>query len=128
MKKSISFQDFYANKMALKENANYEKDLQTLFEEDVELSPAQKRYAEFMTYGMSKFGAESPADLSDEDKKELFNWIKDNWDKDKSEPNNQKIKDEIAKAKKDGKIKEPKSGKEAANESEELDFTGVFGE
>ena len=89
--------------------------IEAIFEyinEAEELSPAQKNYADFMAFGMAKFGAESPADLSEEDKKEFFNWIKDNWSKEKGEPKDAKIKDKIKKAKEEGLIpSEPNNNK-----------------
>ena len=101
----------------MKNFKNYynENKVNALFEhinEAEEMSDTQKNYADFMAFGMAKFGAESPADLSTEDKKEFFNWIKDNWDKEKGEPKDSKIKDKIEKAKKEGLIpSEPMNNK-----------------
>lgn len=114
-----TFKEFYRAKKSVYENEqflDYENDLQTLFEEDVELTPCQKKYASFMTFGMQKFDAESPADLSEDDKKEFFNWIKDNWDSDNCKPKKFEVEQEIKKAKDNGDIPEPKSGKEAAKD------------
>lgn len=46
-------------------------------EED--LSPAQKKYRAFFNKALKKFGADSPADLDDAKKKELFNYVKKNY-------------------------------------------------
>ncbi len=81
-----------------------------LFEEEKELSPKQKAYNDLMLFGLAKFGAESPADLSTDDKSEFFNWVKDNWDKEKGEPKDEKVKKAIEKAKEKGLISdEPKA-------------------
>lgn len=52
---------------------------------EAELSQKQKDYAELMKAALAKFDAKSPADLDEEGKKEMFNWIKKNWDKEKGE-------------------------------------------
>ena len=44
-----------------------------------ELSPAQKKYRSFFNSALKKFGAKSPADLDDEGKKKLFNYVKKNY-------------------------------------------------
>lgn len=44
-----------------------------------ELSPAQKKYRAFFNAALKKFGAKSPADLDDEGKKKLFNYVKKNY-------------------------------------------------
>ena len=48
-------------------------------EEEKDLSPAQKKYQAFFKKALKKFGAESPADLDDEKKKEFFNYIDKNY-------------------------------------------------
>jgi hypothetical protein len=44
-----------------------------------DLSPAQKKYRAFFNKALKKFGADSPADLDDAKKKELFNYVKKNY-------------------------------------------------
>lgn len=53
------------------------KDKFAIGEED--LSPAQKKYRAFFNKALKKFGADSPADLDDAKKKELFNYVKKNY-------------------------------------------------
>jgi hypothetical protein len=48
-------------------------------EDEHDLSPAQKKYQAFFKKALKKFGAESPADLDDEKKKEFFNYIDKNY-------------------------------------------------
>lgn len=92
----------------LNERVEYNNNL--LEEEGKELSPKQRAYNDLMLFGLAKFGAESPADLSTDDKSEFFNWIKDNWDKEKGEPKEEKVKNAIEKAKEKGLIpSEPKA-------------------
>lgn len=98
MRKVTSFDDFLTEKL----NNIFEAILTE--EEERQLSDIQKRYSDFMFFGLAKFGAESPADLSEEDKKEFFNWIKDNWSKEDGAPKDDKIKDQIKKAKEKGLI------------------------
>jgi len=50
-----------------------------------ELSDKQKKYQAFFNKALKKFGAESPADLDDEKKKEFFNYIDKNYKADKEE-------------------------------------------
>jgi hypothetical protein len=46
-----------------------------------EASELQKSYQEYFKAKLKKFGAESPADLDDEKKKEFFNEITKEWEK-----------------------------------------------
>ena len=46
-----------------------------------ELSDLQKSYREYFGAKLKKFDAESPADLTDDQKKEFFNEIKKDWEK-----------------------------------------------
>ena len=46
-----------------------------------ELSALQKDWREYFGAKLSKFDAESPADLSDDDKKEFFNDLKKDWER-----------------------------------------------
>ena len=48
-------------------------------EEEKDMSPAQKKYQAFFKKALKKFGAESPADLDDDKKKEFFNYIDKNY-------------------------------------------------
>ena len=48
-------------------------------EDEHDLSPAQKKYQAFFKKALKKFGAESPADLDDDKKKEFFNYIDKNY-------------------------------------------------
>jgi hypothetical protein len=81
-----------------------------IFEEDddgkKELSDKQKRYQDLMLFGLAKYGAESPGDLSKDDKTEFFNWLKDNWNKDTGNFKDPKIADKIKKAKENDLIKQ----------------------
>jgi len=48
--------------------------------EDDELSDKQKEYRDFFNKALKKFKVDSPADFkSDEDKKEFFDWVSNNW-------------------------------------------------
>jgi len=46
-----------------------------------ELSNLQKEWKDYFMEKLEKFGASSPADLSEEDKKEFFNDLKKDWEK-----------------------------------------------
>jgi hypothetical protein len=46
---------------------------------EADLSPAQKKYREFFEKALKKFGADSPADMDDAQKKKFFNYIKANY-------------------------------------------------
>jgi hypothetical protein len=46
---------------------------------EADLSPAQKKYREFFEKALKKFGASSPADMDDGEKKKFFNYIKSNY-------------------------------------------------
>ena len=48
-----------------------------------EASDLQKSYQDYFKAKLSKYGAESPADLDDEKKKEFFNEITKEWEKGK---------------------------------------------
>lgn len=90
-----------------------------VYEADDELSSAQKNYQELMAVALLKFGAESPADLDTQGKKDMFNWIKDNWDKDKGEASAE-AQDLIKKAKeKDLMPSEPKAAMSDDEQEEE---------
>ena len=90
--------------------------------EKKELSPKQKAYNDVMLFGLAKFGADSPAKLSKEQKTEFFNWLKDNWDKEKGEPAKEEVKKGIEKAKEAGIIpKEPKAGLSKEEKEKQLE-------
>lgn len=72
-----------------------------------ELSDTQKAYQELMLFGLAKFGAKSPADLSTDQKKEFFKWIGDNWDKDNGKVKDEEIAKKIKKALDKGLIENP---------------------
>jgi hypothetical protein len=55
------------------------KDTGYMDEEEKDMSPAQKKYQAFFKKALKKFGAESPADLDDDKKKEFFNYIDKNY-------------------------------------------------
>ena len=55
------------------------KDNGYMDEAEEDMSPAQKKYQAFFKKALKKFGAESPADLDDEKKKEFFNYIDKNY-------------------------------------------------
>ncbi len=46
---------------------------------ETEMSPKQKEYRKFFAKALKKFGKDSPADMSDAEKKKFFDWLKDNW-------------------------------------------------
>lgn len=46
---------------------------------EAEMSPKQKEYRKFFAKALKKFGEDSPADMSDAEKKKFFDWLKDNW-------------------------------------------------
>ena len=46
---------------------------------EAEMSPKQKEYRKFFAKALKKFGKDSPADMSDDEKKKFFDWLKDNW-------------------------------------------------
>lgn len=48
--------------------------------EQKQMSELQKSYREYFGAKLNKFGAKSPADLNDEQKKEFFNEIKKDWE------------------------------------------------
>jgi hypothetical protein len=69
-----------------------------------EASELQKSYQDYFTAKLKKYGAESPADLDDEKKKEFFNEITKEWDKGKGvKP---EFKEEIEKEEKQADEKE----------------------
>jgi len=71
-----------------------------------EMSKAQKDYQALVLYALKEFGVDSPDELKDDsEKKEFFNWLKDNWDTKKHDFVNDEIKDKVKKALKDGEIK-----------------------
>jgi len=76
--------------------------------DEADLSKAQKNYQELMTVGLLKFGAKTPSDLNKETKKEFFNWISSNWDKNKEEAS--KEAQELIKKAKDKKLFKPAEG------------------
>ena len=39
----------------------------------------KEEYQKFFNDAMKKFGVSSPDELSDEDKKDFFNWVDKNW-------------------------------------------------
>jgi len=103
-----------------------------LNENGKEMSQTQKNYQDFMFFALAKFGAESPADLSSDHKKDMFNWVKDNWDKEKGEAKDPKIKEKIKAAKEKGVIpsKSPaemgEKGKDSYKEKEAADKKAEF--
>jgi hypothetical protein len=46
---------------------------------EAEMSLKQKEYRKLFAKALKKFGEDSPADMSDAEKKKFFNWLKDNW-------------------------------------------------
>ena len=81
-----------------------------------EASELQKSYQEYFKTKLKKFGAESPADLDDEKKKEFFNEITKEWEKGKGvKP---EAKDKIEKDKKDADEKEKKEPSKDVTELE----------
>jgi len=87
--------------------------------DEADLTPTQVAYQELMSVALIKFGAESPADLDTQGKKDMFNWIKDNWDKDKGE-SSEEAKGLIKKAKDKGLMdKEPVAAKSDAEKEKE---------
>lgn len=88
--------------------------LEDLILNEEELSDAQKNYQELMLFALAKFGAKSPADLSTDQKSEFFNWIGDNWDKDKGDVKDDKVKKQIEKAKEKGLIEDPEEKAKAS--------------
>lgn len=79
----------------------------TKMNEATELSDKQKEYQKLMLFGLHKFDAKSPADLSTDDKKDFFNWIKDNWDKEAGKIKNDDVKKEVDSAVENELIKSP---------------------
>jgi len=79
-----------------------------------EASELQKSYQDYFKAKLSKYGAESPADLDDEKKKEFFNEITKEWEKGKGvKP---EVKKKIEAEKKTAEDKEKKEpSKEVAD-------------
>jgi hypothetical protein len=50
-------------------------------QEEKELSNLQKSWRDYFKSKLDKFGANSPADLSEEDKKNFFNELKKDWER-----------------------------------------------
>lgn len=100
-----TFSEFLNEKNEYKE---FENDLYSLVneEEKKELSDKQKKYQDLMLFGLAKFGATTPGELSKEDKTTFFNWLSDNWDKETGSYKNEKLQDKIDKAKEKGIMKE----------------------
>jgi len=74
--------------------------------EKKEQSDLQKSYQEYFKAKLSKFGAESPADLDDEEKKKFFNEISADWEKGKGvKP---EAKEKLEKEKKEAEEEEKK--------------------
>lgn len=71
-----------------------------------EASELQKSYQEYFKAKLKKYGANSPADLDDEKKKEFFNEITKEWEKGKGvKP---EVKEKIEKEKKEADEAEKK--------------------
>lgn len=104
---------------------NYNHINEAIFEGQ-ELSAKQIAYQELMFFGLAKFGAETPADLTDDKKSEFFNWIRDNWDKKAGKVKNKEVADNIKKAKEKKLIDDPENataknkGKEAEKKAEQF--------
>ena len=89
--------------------------------EKKEQSDLQKSYQEYFKAKLSKFGAESPADLDDEEKKKFFNEISADWEKGKGvKPEaKEKLEKEKEKAKEEEKKKPAEEIGELEGDSEE---------
>lgn len=90
-----NYTDFLLEKIL---NPVYEADDSDEDDGAKELSDKQRKYQLLMKFGLAKFGAESPGSLSKEDKIKFFNWIKDNWNKDKGDYKNPDLEQKIQKA------------------------------
>jgi len=62
--------------------------LKDILKENDDLSPLQKEYREFFSELLKKFGAESPADLTDEQKIQFFDAIAKYWENGKGPKKN----------------------------------------
>lgn len=81
-----------------------------------EASELQKSYQDYFKAKLDKFGAESPADLDDEKKKEFFNEITKEWEKGKG------VKPEVKeKVEKETKKAEEGETKESSKKVADLD-------
>ena len=81
-----------------------------------EASELQKSYKEYFTAKLAKYGAESPADLSDEDKKKFFNEVSADWEKGKGvKP---EAKEKMKKEKEQAKEKEAEKPAEDVTDME----------
>jgi hypothetical protein len=84
--------------------------------QEAELSDLQKSYRDYFTAKLKKYGAESPADLDEEKKKEFFNEITADWEKGKGvKP---AAKDKVEKEKEEAGIKEGEEVNEAEVKSD----------
>lgn len=82
----------------------------TNFINEAEKSKKQKEYQEFFDKKLKKFDVDSPAKLSDADKKKFFNEIDKEWDQ---EPTNEKQVEEDYDSEEDEDSKEMKAKKES---------------
>ena len=82
----------------------------TNFINEAEKSKKQKEYQEFFDKKLKKFDVDSPAKLSDADKKKFFNEIEKEWDQ---EPTNEKQVEEDYDSEEDEDSKEMKAKKES---------------
>jgi hypothetical protein len=57
-------------------DARIKEDVET---QEEELSTEQKKYRDFFEKALRKFGATSPAKMSDDEKKKFFNYVDKNW-------------------------------------------------
>jgi hypothetical protein len=84
--------------------------------EEKQQSSLQKSYEEYFKAKLAKYDVESPADLSDEEKKKFFNEISADWERGKGvKP---EAKKEIEKEKKEAKEKETKAPAKEVGELE----------
>ena len=96
---------------------------------EAEKSKLQKEYEDYFTAKLKEYGVESPADLSEEDKKKFFDEIQKGWTEGKGEKTNESSHEEEEeekekvepKVKKDGEVadKENKKNKEDYDDEEE---------
>ena len=82
----------------------------TNFINEAEKSKKQKEYQDFFTKKLKEFGVDSPAELSDADKKKFFNEVDKEWTQ---EPTNEKRVEEDYDSEEDKDSKKMKSKKES---------------
>lgn len=77
------------------ESSDVSEDLEIHEEEISEETENQEKYQKFFKFMLSKRNVESPAELSEEEKKEFFSEISDNWDEEKHEVKDGELKKEF---------------------------------